>query len=639
MRTSTAPVETERLESMIRILRHRGPDGSGIHLDANAGLAHARLSIVDLAGGHQPMTNEDQSLWITFNGEIFNYVELRDELAGRGHRFASQSDTEVILHLYEELGEGCVDRLNGQWAFAIWETRARRLFLSRDRLGVRPLFYTFAEGDFLFASEVKALFTDRRVDRRLDLRALGEVLTFWHCLAPRTAFEGVFELPPGHSAVLSGGRLGVRRYWSMRYSPPERSTTRNGHYEAESAERLLALLEDATRIRLRADVPVGAYLSGGLDSTVVAALARRRVSHRLKTFSVRFEESDFDEGPFQAEAIRYLGTEHEEIRCTNEEIGGVFPDVIWHAEKPIVRTSPAPLFLLSRLVRNNGYKVVLTGEGSDEILGGYDIFKEYKIRRFWASHADSRLRPHLLRRLYPYLKGIQAQPEAYLRAFFHVEQAGADGPFFSHLPRWHMTEGVKVFLTPGARASMNGHASYEELEHQLPGEYGSWDGFSRAQYLESCYLMPGYILSSQGDRVAMAHAVEGRFPFLDCRLVEFAASLAPTLKMKVLDEKHLLKRCAQGLVPDLVVRRHKQPYRAPESGSFFPRGRPLEYVAELLSPAQLERDGVFQPDSVQRLLAKAGQGGVAGLRENMALTAIISTQLLIHQFITHFQEG
>jgi asparagine synthase (glutamine-hydrolysing) len=634
-----APAETGRLERMIGMIRHRGPDASGVYVEGNAGLAHARLSIVDLAGGAQPMANEDKTLWITFNGEIYNYVELRAELAGRGHRLATQSDTEVILHLYEDLGTGCVDRLNGQWAFAIWDARARQLFLSRDRMGVRPLFYAFAGGDFLFASEIKALFTDPRLSRRLDLRALGEIFTYWHCLPPRTAFEGVHELPPAHSAVLAGGRLEVRRYWAMNYKPAEIPGAGSGRSEADCAERLLALLEDATRIRLRADVPVGAYLSGGLDSTVVAALARRQVSHRLKTFSVRFEESDFDEGAYQAEAIRHLGTEHEEIRCSNAEIGRVFPEVVWHAEKPLVRTSPAPLFLLSKLVRSHGYKVVLTGEGSDEMLGGYDIFKEYKIRRFWARHAESRFRPYLLRRLYPYLKNIQAQPEAYLRAFFHVTEEEAAGPFFSHLPRWRLTEGLKVFLTAEAQAAMNGHAGYADLERQLPAEYSRWDGFSRAQYLEACYLLPGYILSSQGDRVAMAHAVEGRFPFLDCRLVEFTAGLPPTLKMKVLNEKYLLKRCAKGLAPELVVKRHKQPYRAPECGSFCPEGRPLDYVSELLSPARLQRDGIFQAGAVGRLLAKARQGAVVGLRENMALTAIISTQILMERFMTHFQGG
>jgi asparagine synthase (glutamine-hydrolysing) len=621
------------LHRMIGMLQHRGPDGAGVHVDERAGVAHARLSIIDLAGGAQPMHNEDASLWITFNGEIFNYVELRKDLIARGHRFATQSDTEVILHLYEEKGEECVHYLNGQWAFAIWDRCRRILFLSRDRLGVRPLFYTTTNKSFIFGSEIKAIFAHPEVDRELDLAGLDEVFTYWCTIPPRTAFRNVFELPPGHSMTVRGREIAVRSYWQPEYN--SESKPADAAAERAYAEELLELLVDATRIRLRADVPVGAYLSGGLDSTLTTALIRKFTSARLRTFSVTFADAEFDERRYQQEAARFLGTSHQEVHCTAEQIGEVFPDAIWHTEKPVLRTAPAPLYLLSRLVRDSGYKVVVTGEGSDEILGGYDIFKEDKIRRFWAAHPDSKLRPLLLRRLYPYLQNIQNQPDAYRKAFFHIESAEHQGAFFSHIPRWELTSRLKVFFSAAVRAEIASGSQYEALRQSLSPRYFSWNAFCRAQYLETRYLLPGYILSSQGDRVAMAHSVEGRFPFLDYRVVEFASRLPVSLKMKVLNEKYLLKSCAEGLIPASVRARSKQPYRAPEGSSFLGRAA-RDYVDDLLSPEQIRRYGIFDPAAVSRLLDKFRRGVAIGIKDNMSLVGIVSTQLLAHRFMHQF---
>jgi asparagine synthase (glutamine-hydrolysing) len=630
-----APAAEATVRRMVGAIRHRGPDGVGVYVDGSAALGHSRLSIIDLAGGGQPMSNEDGTLWIVFNGEIFNYLELREELLARGHQFATRSDTEVILHLFEDYGEGCVSRLNGQWAFAIWDKRHRRLFLSRDRLGVRPLFYTEASGTLVFASEIKALFAYPGLKRELDIRAINEIFTFWHTLPPRTAFRNIQELPPGHSATLAEGHLTIKRYWELEYQPsPARQ---NGPaQEREQAEQLLELLTDATRLRLRSDVPVGAYLSGGLDSTLIASLIKRTGVTRLRTFSVRFEDSELDEGEFQTEAVRFLETDHQELRCTNCDIGRVFPDVIWHSEKPILRTAPAPLFLLSRLVRESGYKVVLTGEGADEMLGGYDIFKEVKIRSFWASHPDSRLRPLLLRRLYPYQPRTQSQTPAYLKAFFHINPNDVESPFFSHLPRWRLTSRLKALFSDEVKAQLANDDPLECLDRGLPHAYGAWDGFTRAQYLEACHLLPGYILSSQGDRVAMAHSVEGRFPFLDYRVAEFASRLPAWLKMKVLREKHLLKLCAAGLIPPAVLARHKQPYRAPGAKSFFSAAAP-PYVDELVSEDRIRQDGVFHPAAVQKLIERARRGDIASVADDMAVVGVLSTQVLIDRFVNHFE--
>ena len=630
------PVAPELLRRMVALIGHRGPDASGIYTDvsgsgASVGLAHARLSILDLSGGQQPMSNADRSLWITFNGEIFNYLELRDELIRKGHAFATHSDTEVILRMYEEKGEECVRDFNGQWAFAIWDVKRRRLFLSRDRVGVRPLFYAERGGVLVFASEIKSILSHPGVERSIDLEALDQVFTFWHALPPRTMFKGIAELPPGHSMTVEDGKLGVRRYWGLDYSRVD-----DRMREDDCADRLLELLGDATRIRLRSDVPVGAYLSGGLDSSVITALVKRCSQTRLRTFSVAFEDPEFDESAFQRDVIDFLQTDHQSIRCSYSDINTVFPEVIWHTEKPILRAAPAPLYLLSRLVREHGYKVVLTGEGADEFLGGYDIYKEAKIRRFCAVDPDSRCRPILLRRLYPYLRNIQAQSDAYRRAFFHVAAEELSHPFFSHLPRWELTAKLKAFFSDDVRMRVRNGSSYEEMEKLLPPQYPRWDPFSRAQHLESTGLLPGYILSSQGDRMAMAHSVEGRYPFLDYRVVEFSAAIPPRLKMKVLNEKYVLKQAAGQLVPPSVKNRRKQPYRAPDVNSFFDpeTGRTrIAYVDELLSRERIRADGLFNPLAVQKLVDKARKGQAIGVRDNMALVGILSTQLLVDQFV------
>lgn len=630
-----ASVDSGPILRMVNSIRHRGPDATGTWADGPVALGSTRLAIIDLEGGAQPMAHPEGSLHISFNGEIFNYRELRQELVDKGHKFASESDTEVILHLYEEKGARCVDELNGQWALAIWDARKRELFLSRDRLGIRPLYYTCTQNQIIFGSEIKALFCHPDVSRELDLEGLDEVFTFWCTVAPRTPFKGIRALPPGHSMRVRHGRIEVWPYWQLDY--PGASADRG---EAASIEALHDLLLDATRLRLRSDVPVGAYLSGGLDSATIVAMIQQVSGTELKTFSVAFDDPDFDESDYQRAVVNHLRTVHREVRCSHRDIGRVFPDVVWHAESPVIRTAPAPLYLLSELVSENAYKVVLTGEGADEVFGGYDTFKEAKIRRFWAAMPESKLRPLLLKRLYPYMKNLQAQPDAYRKAFFRVRPEDLSSPFFSHMTRWDLTAGIKRYYSSAVKAELEDFDVYSDLRGRLPVEFDGWDPFEQAQYLESTILMPGYILSSQGDRMAMGHSVEGRFPFLDHRVVEFAATLAPKLKMRVLDEKYALKRAMGHLIPATVATRPKQPYRAPDAVSLLggPNGvgRP-EYTEALLSSDRIRADGIFEPRAVEKLLKKFATGRAIGVRDNMALVGILSTQLLVDQFIENFR--
>lgn len=624
-----APAEAARLlERMASAIAHRGPDERGTAVFSGAGLCHTRLSIVGLADGQQPMSL-DGRLSIAFNGEIFNYVELREALRSRGRVFRTSSDTEVILHLYDEKGPDCLADLNGDFAFAIWDERRRRMFLARDRMGVRPLFYTSVRNTLFFASEVKALLQVPGVEAEMDPIALDQIFTLWAPIAPRTPFKDIQELEPGSMMLVEEGKRTVRPYWSLSFPDHASSSRHTG--ENAAAEELRALLADATRLRMRADVPVGSYLSGGLDSSIVSALAAGMTPEVLRTFSVAFDNAEHDESAFQMEMAAALGTMHSTVQCRDEDIASVFPEVIRSTERPILRTAPAPLFKLSALVREKGLKVVLTGEGADEVFAGYDLFKEARVRRFCARQPGSRIRPHLFRKLYPYLPGLKQQSAEYLAAFFGAGADSPDDPLFSHKPRIRVTGAAKLFFSADLRETLSGYDAAEELASRLPVDFGRWHPLHQAQYLETRFLLPGYILSSQGDRMAMAHGIEGRFPFLDHRLVEFAAGLPPEMKLKGLVEKHILREATKDLLPETILRRPKQPYRAPDSQSFRGAGE-KDYVREAMSAEKLADGGLFNPASVSKLFAKSRQKQLSGFRDNAAFVGILSTQLWLQTF-------
>jgi asparagine synthase (glutamine-hydrolysing) len=630
-RAGSAPLRAE-LEAMIGQLHHRGPDGYGYLAQAPIGFAHARLSIIDLTGGDQPIFNEDRSIAVIFNGEIFNYIELRADLERCGHRFYTHSDTEVIVHAYEEYGDDFVRQLNGQFAIALWDSRAERLLLIRDRVGIAPLFYTKAAGRLLFASEVKAILPALPSSPRLNAAVLDQIFTFWAPASPQTLFEGILELSPGTLLIADRNGERVQRYWDWQFPASPDEYWQAG--EEQLAGELRELLIDATRIRLRADVPVGAYLSGGLDSSVITSLIHRHTDTPLRTFSIGFEEESLDESGFQRMMIDHLHADHSHIVCANHDVGTQLPDTIWHTETAILRTAPVPMRRLSGLVREQGFKVVLTGEGADEVLGGYDIFKEAKIRQFWARQPGSAWRPLLLKKLYPYLDVTPGRAQAYLQNFYGIGLDKPDQPCFSHLPRWDTTAKAKLFFGDDLRQSLSGDC-IADLSANQPAAMARWAPFNRGQYVEAKSLLGGYLLCSQGDRMLMANSVEGRFPFLDHRVIEFANRLPPKLKMKALNEKYLLKRAMNSYLPRAIVERHKQPYRAPDVPAFIDRttGQPLDYVADLLSESRLKDFGYFDPVRVTMLLKKAVRGGAIGYRDNQALVGILSTQLWHHLFI------
>lgn len=623
-----------RLGAMADAIKHRGPDAEGFYTDTHIGFAHRRLSIIDLAGGAQPMQTPDGDLCITFNGEIFNFIELRADLIAKGYVFASQSDTEVILHLYREYGLGFPTYLNGQFAIGLWDRRKQTLVLVRDRVGICPLYYFAGQDEFIFASEIKALVPALPVKLEIDPQSLDAIFTGWTCVSPATIFKNVLQVNPGALLVIKAGNIEEKIYWDLTFP------TQRDEYDHRSENILVEELRErllaATQLRLRSDVPVGAYLSGGLDSSVLVALMHTQTNARLRTFSLGFADSALDETSFQQQVVSFLGTDHSRIQVDYAQIAQSLVDTIWHTESPILRTAPAPMGMLSQLVHEQDYRVVLTGEGADEVLGGYDIFKEAKVRQFWAKNPNSNFRPLLLSRLYPYMDLPKGDAAVYLKRFFGV---GLDTPellWHSHMPRWQTTSKAKLFFSAELNETLNEqlreHNNYEaKIARLFPAQANKWHSFHKAQYLEIKTLMSGYLLTSQGDRMLARNSVEGRFPYLDHTLIEFANRLPPKIKMKAMQEKNILRKMAQRYLPAEISQRHKQPYRAPNvsasQGSLF-GGELAKYLDEDL----LNHVGLFDAKKVALLLKKARTAKPLNTAESQALTGILTTQILHTQF-------
>jgi asparagine synthase (glutamine-hydrolysing) len=625
---SSQAISLTLLKRMMNALHHRGPDEKGIYLDDRAGLINDRLSIIDLSSGMQPIHNEDQTLWIVYNGEVYNYPELRSDLIKKGHRFYTQTDTEVILHLYEEKGADCLNDLNGQFAFALWDVKKHELFLARDRVGVRPLYYATANGVFLFGSEIKALFMCDQIRREIDPTALDQIFTFWTTLDGCTAFRDIRELPPGHCLTVSNGKVAERQYWEIPFSPESEQID----WPAERiSQNIRELLHDSIRLRLRSDVEVGAYLSGGLDSSIVTALVKKYFNPNVQTFGIRFEEPEYDEGEHQKKMVSFLKTDHHELVSSNARIAEAFPEVIHHCEKPLLRTAPVPLYLLSEKVHEKGIKVVLTGEGADEVFGGYNIFREAKVRRFWARQPDSRMRPRLIGKLYPYIFNDPRQ-KLMLRSFFGQGLEETDDPFYSHRIRWNNTDKIKTFFSEDLKRAIGRYDGTALLRESLPSGYEKWGGLSKAQYLEISLFMSNYLLAQQGDRVAMAHSLEIRLPFLDHRILEFMGRVPAKWKIRGLTEKYILRKTYETELPEDIVRREKHPYRAPIKQSLL-HEKASGYVRDLLSESALKNTGLFDPGKVAKLITKLEKTDHPTEIDSMALAGILSSQLVHRQFV------
>jgi len=592
------PVERDVLERMNAVLAHRGPDDAGIFCSGAIGLAHRRLSIIDLSpAGHQPMSNEDGTVWIVFNGEIYNFQDLRPDLEQRGHCFHSQSDTEVILHLYEEHGVDCLRFLRGMFAFAIWDGTRRRLFLARDRLGKKPLCYQQDAEAFRFASEVKAILQDSQVEALPDPSGIAQYLTFGYLPGPASAFQGVRRLPPAHYLVCENGRVEVVRYWRLRRERKEQRS------EAEWCEALLARLEEAVRLRLVSDVPLGAFLSGGIDSSAVVALMSR-VSHKpVKTFSIGFEEPEYDELRYARQVAERFGTEHHEL-VVHPDAMAVLPKLAWHYDEPFGDSSAVPTYYVAQMTRKY-VSVALNGDAGDENFGGYDRYVANLLAASFDRWPGAGLARDAIRRglrLLPrrgrrtslfsrgcrFLDGLADSPERrYARWFCHFygdRKAELCTPeFLAAAGETDALEGL-LALYRASDASDFGEATL---------------GVDAALYLPDDLLV-------KVDIASMAHSLEARSPFLDHEFMEFAATIPFDLKIRGRVKKYILKRALTGLLPDEILHRPKMGFGVPID--HWLRRELREFAADTLLGPKAAGRGYFRQEMIRQMLDEHARG-------------------------------
>jgi asparagine synthase (glutamine-hydrolysing) len=595
----------EDVRAMTGILFHRGPDDEGFHLAPPVALGFRRLSIVDLAGGHQPMSNEDGTVWIIFNGEIYNHKDIRAELERRGHRYSTRSDTETIVHAYEEYGDDCVQHLRGMFAFAIWDSRRQRLFCARDRLGIKPFYYALSEGRFAFASEIKSLFELPGLRPEMNRRALPEFFALGYHAGEETLFAGIHKLLPGHRLSIEVGAEKstprIERYWDLDITPDT-----SLHTEEEYLERFRALFEESVRLRLMSDVPLGVFLSGGLDSSAIAATMAGMVGERLKTFSVGYAEDEFSELPFARQVANYLGAEYNEILLSADDFYSSLPQLIWQEDEPMVWPSSVALNFVSRLARQKVI-VVLTGEGSDELFAGYLKYRATLWNRRW-SPLYRGLLPEFAQRGVRSLLESSALPESLRRKLRHTFLYHPDAferiyfdNFYSVFPQ----ELQAALFTPELAEELRGVSAYAgSMAHFRDGDNESL--LSRLLYLDiKTYLVE---LLMKQDQMSMAASIESRVPFLDHKLVEFVMRIPAAHKVRYLRGKHLLRRSMEGRLPDEILNRRKMGFPTPVKP--WIRYRLFDRIAALLDDGRLAARGLLRPEFIRDLLDAHRRGRV-----------------------------
>jgi asparagine synthase (glutamine-hydrolysing) len=574
----------EVLARMSGAVAHRGPDDSGRFLAPGVALGHRRLSIIDLAGGHQPITTEEGRYTIVFNGEIYNFRELRDELESRGHRFATRSDTEVILRAYAAYGTGCVDRLRGMFAFAVWDAEERSLFVARDRVGIKPVYYAETRGGLVFGSELKSLVEHPEVSREIDPHAVDAYLTFGYVPDPLAIFSGTAKLPPGHWMRWRDGRLEVRRYWDFEYAHVDPRP------EGELLEELRALVDEAVRIRMIAEVPLGAFLSGGVDSSTVVGTMARHATQPVKTFSIGFREDSYDELRYARVTAERFNTEHHEFVVT-PEICRIVDELVWHFDEPFADSSAIPTYMVSKLAREH-VTVALSGDGGDELFAGYTRYATDRSRERFAGL------PRAIRRGVMQPIGRRLPHGALGRNFLYnvaldpLDRYLDSVAAFSSLQTSELyTDAFRERLGPGPRAVDDARA--------LASRVATGEPLDRLLYIDSKTYLPGDILTKV-DRMSMAVSLEARVPLLDHKLVELVVTIPASLKLRGLETKHIFKRAVRGLVPDEILERPKQGFGVPIAEWLNDELR--DEIRDTLTDRTARERGIVDPRYVDLLL-------------------------------------
>ncbi len=583
----------ELLKRMCDIIEHRGPDDEGFYTEGGAALGMRRLSIIDLVTGHQPISNEDGSIWIVFNGEIYNFCELRDDLVARGHTFQTQTDTEAIVHLYEEMGEACVERLRGMFGFAIWDRRERKLFLARDRVGKKPLHYALAGDTLIFGSEIKSILQHPDVAREVNIEAISDFLSFGYVPDPQTAFRGITKLPPGHTLTFKNGRLSTKCYWDFDYRQADEAE--EARDEGYYVERLRELIAESVRLRLVSDVPLGAFLSGGIDSSTVVAMMARQMDRPVKTFSIGFSESSFDELHHARITARHFNTDHHEFVVT-PDVCKIVEDIVWHHDEPFGDVSSIPTYMVSKMAREH-VTVILSGDGGDELFAGYERYLIDRDRRVF-ERIPGFIRRNLM------LRASRVLPRAvYGKNFLRNVALEADARYIDSLS--YFDEDAKhELLSTDIRRALGGRDSSAGFR-QLLNVPHSAKHIDRLLYLDSKTYLPGDILTKV-DRMSMAHSIEARVPLLDYKLIEFVETIPANLKLRGRTTKHILKQAVRGLIPDQIINRPKQGFGVPIAKWFNNELRDM--LHDTLTDSRTRQRGYFNQQSVEAILNEHARG-------------------------------
>ena len=613
--------ERARLPFMRDVITHRGPDEAGLFVDQRAGLAHRRLSIVDLASGQQPLGNEDGSIQIVFNGEIYNHAEIRPLLEAHGHVYRTRCDTETIVHAYEQWGDGCVERFRGMFAFAIWDAKRQRLLLARDRMGIKPLYWTVVRNRLVFGSEIKAILESRLIRPEADERAIPELLSTRYLSGGDTLFKGIHRLLPGHVLVFERGEVTTRQWWDV----PARShdASIDGLSEVRIVEHFRARLDDAVRTRLMSDVPLGMFLSGGLDSSAIAVLMARMIDRPLQTFSVAFRQRAFSELDYARQVATAIKADAHEIVIDEHDFFDALPRLVWHEDEPIAHPSSVPLYFVSKLASAH-VKVVLTGEGSDELLAGYGKYPRALAN--WRAGAMWRLAPEAVRQfvagtLVPRLSGRVAH---YARRSFLAMPRTPEAMFFDNFAAIGLARQssllhprIAQFATPSAYAASRAY---------FDAPNGHSTTLDRLLYADlKTYLVE---LLMKQDQMSMAASIESRVPFLDHHLVEFAAALPPRMKLRGFSTKWILREAVKGILPASILTRKKMGFPVPFS--IWMRGRAGELAHDVLLDRRARQRGLTNPSEVAALLASHREGAVDG---GDALWSLLNLELWYRTFI------
>jgi asparagine synthase (glutamine-hydrolysing) len=613
-----ASVKPSLIRAMMDTIRHRGPDDEGLHVASEVGLGFRRLSIIDLSRGHQPLSNEDGTVWIVFNGEIYNYRELRKFLLSKGHVFRTQSDTEVIVHLYEEFGPQCLEKLRGMFAFAIWEENAKTLFLARDRVGIKPLYYSLTDKAIVFASEIKAILADASINRELAPEIIDRFLTFLYVPGEETLLKGVRKLAPGHYLLIKNGKAELRQYWDLQFSKPSQCLSLS-----DAEKELSNLLAEAVELHMIADVPVGVLLSGGVDSTAVLSFAAERTGKEISSYTVGFSDSGVaDERPYAKLAAETFGTQHHDMTITAGDFAEFLPRYVWHMEEPVCEPPAVAMYYVSKLAKND-VKVLLSGEGGDEAFAGYSNYRNI----LWLER---------LKHIMPALNGAASRGLSGLNSWVHSSRAAKYAPLMTAtFPRYYYSRtsspyrysgnGLGALYSADFERSIDSEYTIEPVQ-KLFSKVKDQGVLDQMLYIDTKTWLPDDLLI-KADKMTMANSLELRVPLLDHRVLEFAAALPADYKVRGFSLKHILKRALSKRVPRAILKRKKAGFPVPYDS--WMRGDLKGWLDGILLDRETSARGYFRKSTVEKLLSENASSG----RYSKELFSLVVLELWHRQFL------